>query len=99
MDVKNNVDLSDEYDKYNRNKKLGIEEQGMKDISDNISNDELYLENGEVTTFEKEARKDKISVNEFKKIFEEAEGRTTKEKLENTHQEIENQFRNPRNRR
>lgn len=99
MDVKNNVDLSDEYDKYNRNKKLGMEEQGMKDISDNISNDELYLENGEVTTFEKEARKDKISVNEFKKIFEEAEGRTTKEKLENTHQEIENQFRNPRNRR
>lgn len=48
-------------------------------------------ENFEIN-WEEEAAKAKVSVDEFKRIYEESEGTNCKEKLESTHEEIDEQY-------
>ena len=66
------------------------EEKGLEIQSLNMVID---LGNGETTTIEKEAEKAKVSPEEFLNLYNEAEGKNPKEKIDNAHEEIEEQFR------
>lgn len=56
----------------------------------------IELENGETTTIEKEAEKAKVSPIEFLKLYNVIEGKSAKEKIDNVHEEIEEQYRGSR---
>lgn len=56
----------------------------------------IKLENGETTTIEKEAEKAKVSPIEFLKLYNVIEGKSAKEKIDNVHEEIEEQYRGSR---
>lgn len=72
------------------------EEKGLK--IQNLSM-VIDLENGETTTIEKEAERAKVSPEEFLNLYNEAEGKTSKEKIDNAHEEVEEQFRGNKRRR
>ena len=57
--------------------------EDREDIHDRTENFEI--------DWEKESAKAKVSVDEFKRIYEESDGTNCKEKLESTHEEIEEQ--------
>ncbi len=57
--------------------------EDREDIHDRTENFEI--------NWEEEAAKAKVSVDEFKRIYEESDGTNCKEKLESTHEEIEEQ--------
>lgn len=70
---------------FEKGEEKGIEIQNLNMIID--------LGNGETTTIEKEAEKAKISPREFLNLYNGAEGKTPKEKIDNAHEEVEEQFR------
>lgn len=65
-------------------------------ISDNEQDIELdtpiYLEDGSSTTIRDEAEKAKVSPEEFLSKYENASGETPEDKIENVHEEIENEY-------
>lgn len=73
---------------FSDNEDMGIETQNLEAID---GNKEFKLKDGTITTFNQEAAKAKVSVDEFIKTFINAEGSTFDEKLENTHLEFEQQ--------
>lgn len=76
---------------FEKGEEKGLEIQNLDMVID--------LGNGETTTIEKEAEKAKVSPMEFLKLYNEAEGKSPKEKIDNAHEEIEEQFRGNERRR
>lgn len=76
---------------FEKGEEKGIEIQNLNMIID--------LGNGETTTIAKEAEKAKVSPEEFLNLYNEAEGKTPKEKIDNAHEEVEEQFRGNERRR
>lgn len=70
---------------FEEGEEKGIEIQNLNMIID--------LGNGETTTIEKEAEKAKVSPREFLNLYNGAEGKTPKEKIDSAHEEVEEQFR------
>ena len=70
---------------FEKGEEKGIEIQNLNMIID--------LGNGETTTIEKEAEKAKVSPREFLNLYNGAEGKTPKEKIDSAHEEVEEQFR------
>lgn len=61
----------------------GEEKTSIENADGDINNsEELILSNGTKTTFEEEARKINCSVQTLKRVYEETEGRTVEERLE-----------------
>ena len=104
MDKTKNTRVEEEIDKS----QAEIEKHGTakwKNIDDNPNNDidhedVIRINNGtEEISFEEEAKKAKVSVEEFKRIYnEQSENLTPEQKLEQTHEEIEEQFMGDRSR-
>lgn len=104
MDKTKNTRVEEEIDKS----QAEIEKHGTakwKNIDDNLNNDidhedVIRINNGtEEISFEEEAKKAKVSVEEFKRIYnEQSENLTPEQKLEQTHEEIEEQFMGERRR-
>ena len=105
MDKTKNTRVEEEIDKS----QAEIEKHGSanwKNIDDNPNNDiehedVIRINNGtEEISFEEEAEKAKVSVEEFKRIYnEQSENLTPEQKLEQTHEEIEEQYMGPNERR
>lgn len=78
-------------DNYQENYNDGDTVQSFDDLE---QNDDwvITLSDGTEISMEKEAEKARVSVEEFIRIFKEAEGKDAKEKLENTQEEIEEQY-------
>lgn len=64
----------------------------LADITDESEKGIIRLSNGEITTFEREAEKAKVSPAEFERIYREADGGTPEEKIAEAHEEIESQY-------
>ena len=64
----------------------------LADITDESERGIIRLSNGDITTFEREAAKAKVSPEEFKRIYREANGGTPEEKIHEAHEEIANQY-------
>ena len=104
MDKTKNTRVEEEIDKS----QAEIEKHGTakwKNIDDNPNNDidhedVIRINNGtEEISFEEEAKKAKVSVEEFKRIYnEQSENLTPEQKLAQTHEEIEEQFMGDRSR-
>ncbi len=100
MDRSRNIDMEDELKKAEPE----IERDGetrIENIDETASNDKfgpddiIVLEDGNETTLRKEAEKAKVSVEEFMKKYEERSGKTPDEKLEEIHEEIEEEYGAP----
>ena len=57
--------------------------------------DIIVLEDGTETTLRQEAAKDKVSPEEFTRRYNEMGGKTPDEKIDNLHEEIEEEFGAP----
>lgn len=98
MDKTKNTRVEEEIDKSQSE----IEEHGnanWKNIDDNPNNDinhedVIRINDGtEEISFEEEAKKAKVSVEEFKRIYkEQSESLTPEQRIEKTHEEIEEQY-------
>ncbi|MDO5557319.1 MAG: hypothetical protein Q4G05_03655 [Clostridia bacterium] len=79
---------------YEENEKIGDKIQTIDDVQ---RNDEwiIDLDNGEQIIMKDEAQKARVSIEEFKKFFIEAEGKTPEEKLDNAHEDIEEYYKHP----
>lgn len=99
MDKTKNTRVEEEIDRAKAEFEEHNNKANWKNIDDDENNDIghediIKLENGTETTFEEEAKKAKISLDEFKRIYnEQSESLTQQQRLENTHEEIEEQFR------
>lgn len=100
MDKSRNTEIDDELKKSDAE----IERDGkteLRNMDDTASNDYLtpddviVLDNGEETTLRKEAAKAKISPEDFTKRYNEMGGKIPDEKIENIHEEIEEEFGTP----
>ena len=98
MDKTKNTRVEEEIDKS----QAEIKEHGnadWKNIDDDPNNDinhddVIRIKDGtEEISFEEEAKKAKVSVEEFKRIYEEqSESLTPEQRIENVHEEIEEQY-------
>ena len=98
MDKTKNTRVEEEIDKS----QAEIKEHGnadWKNIDDDPNNDinhddVIRIKDGtEEVSFEEEAKKAKVSVEEFKRIYEEqSESLTPEQRIENVHEEIEEQY-------
>lgn len=77
---------------YNENEQNGFQEQRLEDIDPDST---IELEDGSLTTLEDEAARAKVTVEEFRRIYLESEGKNADEKLKNAHETIEEQFLGP----
>lgn len=85
----NDVGKNYEKQKSMGDKEIEIEElTGEGDVVINTSN-------GNDINIAEEAKKAKVSEKEFMEYFENAEGNTPEEKLENAHEDLEEDYRNP----
>ena len=100
MDRSQNPEVSDEL----KRAKAEIDKDGetqTRNIDDTASNDQLtpddviVLEDGTETTLRKEAERDKVSPEEFTRRYNEMGGKTPDEKIDNLHEEIEEEFGAP----
>lgn len=97
MDKSKNIDMKDELKKSQSELERDNEMQ-MKNMDDTASNDKLgiddiiVLEDGTKTTLRKEAAKDKVSPEEFARKYNEHTGKTSDEKIDDIHDEIEEEF-------
>ena len=100
MDRSKNPEVSDEL----KRAKAEIDKDGetqTRNIDDTASNDQLtpddviVLEDGTETTLRKEAERDKVSPEEFTRRYNEMGGKTPDEKIDNLHEEIEEEFGAP----
>lgn len=82
---------------YKENAEIGDKIQTIDDIQ---RNDEwiIDLEDGSQIVMEEEAKKAKVSFEEFKYYYINADGKNPEEKLENAHEDIEEHYRHPRKR-
>lgn len=105
MDKNRNIDMQDEIDRTNDEIKAHGDFDGeinMKNIDDDPNNDVghddvIVLDDGTETTFEEEAAKAKVSEEEFRKKYEsQSKNLTPQQRLENVHEEIEEEFIGPR---
>lgn len=97
MNTARNPRISEEIERA----KKQIEEKGsnkttLKDIDDNPNNDteidideEIELSDGKTTTLRKEAKQSDMSIKEYMKEYEEAEGEGIEERIENVREEKE----------
>lgn len=97
MDKSKNIDMTDELERS----EAEIDRDGetkMRNIDDTASNDELtpddiiILEDGTKTTLRQEAQKDKVSAEEFTRRYNEKTGQTPDEKIDDIHDEIEDEY-------
>ena len=100
MDRSKNTEIDDELRRANPE----IERDGKteaRNIDDTASNDMvtpddiIVLEDGTETTLRQEAAKDKVSPEEFTRRYNEMGGKTPDEKIDNLHEEIEEEFGAP----
>ena len=100
MDKHKNVEIEDEMDRAEGE----LERDGdtrLRNIDDTASNDlvtpdeVIVLEDGTETTLAKEAEKAKISPEEFTRRYNERGGKTPDEKIEDIHEEIEEEYGAP----
>ena len=77
---------------FNENEETGVDEQNLESID---NDDIIELSDGTTTTFEEEAEKAHMSVDGFKELYEEAEGNTIDEKLEEAHEQANQDFGSP----
>lgn len=104
MDKSKNIDMKDELKRSKAELKRDNEMQ-MRNMDDTASNDKLgvddiiVLEDGTETTLRKEAAKDKVSPEEFARKYNEHTGKTPDEKIEDIHDEIEEEFGTPSRKR
>lgn len=108
MDKTKNTYVNDEIDRAENQFKEHEENEktNINNIDENETNNikcednVIVLSDGRETTFEEEARKAKVSVEEFRNKFEKEAGDLSPEqKLENVHQEIEEEYIGPAERR
>lgn len=95
----NDVIEATDTEKENHEIAHNFEEGEEKGIEIQDLNMVIDLGNGETTTIAKEAEKAKVSPEEFLNLYNEAEGKTPKEKIDNAHEEVEEQFRGNERRR
>lgn len=76
---------------YEENLQGGDTVQSYDDLEQN-EDWVITLDDGTVIEMEEEARKANVSVEEFIRLYNESEGKDAKEKIENTHDEIEEQY-------
>ena len=95
----NDVIEATDTEKENHEIAHNFEEGEEKGIEIQDLNMAIDLVNGETTTIAKEAEKAKVSPEEFLNLYNEAEGKTPKEKIDNAHEEVEEQFRGNERRR
>ena len=75
-------------------KDLDSDSESQSNGSNDIDYDtEIILEDGNITTIREEAEKDKVSPEEFLNKYRNASGKTQEERIENVHDEIENEYR------
>ena len=100
MDKTRNTEIDDELERSEEE----IERDGeteLRNMDDYAGNDELtpddviVLEDGTETTLRKEAEKAKVSPEEFTRKYNERGGKTPDEKIEDIHEEIEEEFGAP----
>ncbi len=100
MDKTRNTEIDDELERSEEE----IERDGeteLRNMDDYAGNDELtpddviVLEDGTETTLRKEAEKAKVSPEEFTRKYNERGGKTSDEKIEDIHEEIEEEFGAP----
>ena len=100
MDKSKNTDISEEIERANPEIDRDDDTQ-MQNIDDTAGNDEvtpddiIVLEDGTKTTLRLEAAKDKVSPEEFTRRYNENAGKTPDEKIDNLHDEIEEEFGAP----
>ena len=100
MDKSKNTDISEEIERANPEIDRDDDTQ-MQNIDDTAGNDEvtpddiIVLEDGTKTTLRLEAEKDKVSPEEFTRRYNENAGKTPDEKIDNLHDEIEEEFGAP----
>lgn len=97
MDHTLNEDVDEEIGEYDRlREEHPTEDINLADITDEMTEQGIIrLSNGETTTFEMESRKAKVTPVEFERIYRKAPGATPEEKINNTHDEINEQYRGP----
>ena len=100
MDRSQNPEIDDELTKADAELERDGETQ-TRNIDDTASNDLLtpddviVLEDGSKTTLRQEAAKDKVSPEEFTKRYNEHAGKTPDEKIDDLHDEIEEEYGAP----
>ena len=100
MDKSKNVNMKDEINRSEAEIERDGETQ-VRNIDDTASNDQLtpddiiVLDDGTETTLRKEAEKAKVSPEEFTKKYNENTGKTPDEKIDDIHEEIEEEFGAP----
>lgn len=100
MDKSKNIDMKDELKKSESELERDNEMQ-MRNMDDTASNDELgiddiiVLEDGTETTLRQEAAKDKVSPEKFARKYNEHTGKTPDGKIDDIHDEIEEEFGTP----
>ena len=100
MDRSMNIDMDEELDRAKPEVERD-EETSMENIDDTASNDDLtpddiiVLEDGTETTLRKEAEKAKVSPEEFTRRYNEREGKTPDEKIDEIQDEIVDEYGAP----
>ena len=100
MDRNRNVSMKDEIERAQPELERDEESQ-MENIDDTASNDRvgaddiIVLEDGSETTLRKEAMKDKVSVEDFVRRYNERGGDKAEEKIENIHDEYAEEYGEP----
>ena len=100
MDKSKNTEIEDELEKSEGEIDRSGETE-IENIDDTASNDDLtpddiiVLEDGTETTLRKEAEKAKVSPEEFTRKYNERGGKTPDEKIDDIHEEIEEEYGGP----
>ena len=98
MDKTKNIRVDEELDRAKEEFKEHNGKTNWRNIDDNPNNDiehddVIIMEKGEEIYLKKEAKKAKVSIEEFKRIYKsQSENLTPEQRLEATHEEIEEQF-------
>jgi len=95
MDHTLNERVDEEIEEYDRlREEHPNEDINLADITDEMTEQGIIrLSNGETTTFDIESRKAKVTPVEFERIYRQMQGSTPEEKINNTHDEINEQYR------